>query len=79
MGRHQLKYEGKAEEDSAAPPTGSRQKISRLADADQRVRGRARAAKARSESTALPALEQNGEDQDDAIDDEQCEKKRVKH
>jgi len=79
VGRHQLKDEGKPQEDSATPPTHSSEKISRLPDPDQCVRRRARAAKARSEATALPALQQNGEDQDDAVDDEQSEKKRVKH
>src|SRR6266550_618478 len=35
--RHQLQNEGKAEEYSAAPPTDCGEKISRLADSDQRI------------------------------------------
>ena len=79
MGRHDLEYEREAQEDPAAPPANGGKKVSCLPNADQRVRRRARSAKACSESTALSALKQNGEDQNDAVDDEQCEKKRVKH
>jgi len=79
MGRHYLKYERQAEEDSAAPPANGGKEVSCLPNSDQRVWRRARPAEARGESTALSALKQNGEDQNDAVDDEQSEKKRVKH
>jgi hypothetical protein len=77
--RHQLKDEGKAKEDAAAPPANGRQKVSCLSDSDQRIRRGARSTKACSETTALPALKQNGNNQDDTVYDEQSEKKGVKH
>jgi hypothetical protein len=77
--RHQLKDEGKAKEDPAAPPANGRQKVSCLSDSDQRIRRGARSAKACGETTALPALQQNGNDQDDGVGDKQKEKKVVKH
>jgi hypothetical protein len=79
MSRHELQDEREAEEYPTTPPADGGQKISRLPDSDQRVGRRARSAKAGSESPALATLEQNDEDQNDAVDDEQCEKKRVKH
>jgi hypothetical protein len=79
MSRHDLQNESEAEEDPAAPPTNGGEKVSCLPDSNQRVGRRARSTKARGEPTALPALKQNGEDQHDAVDDEQSEKKRVKH
>ena len=79
MSRHNLKYESQAEEYPAAPPANGGKKVSCLPNSDQRVGRRARSAEARGESTALSALKQNGEDQHDAVDDEQSEKKRVKH
>jgi len=79
MGRHDLQYEREAEEYPASPPANGGEKISRLADTDQRIRRRACSAEACGESPALSALKQNGDDQHDAVDDEQSEKKRVKH
>jgi hypothetical protein len=70
MRRHDLKNEAKAEEDSATPPANGGQEVTGLPDSDQSVRRRAGAAKARGETTALSALQQNGEDQHDAVDDE---------
>jgi hypothetical protein len=77
--RHDLKYEGESEKNSAAPPAGFGQKISRLPDSDECVRGGACSAEIRGESRSLPALKQDRKDEDDTVQDEQCEKKRVKH
>jgi hypothetical protein len=77
--RHDLQNEAEAEENSATPPTGLGKKIYGLADSDERVRRRARAAEARGEAGAPSGLKQNGQHQNDAVYDEQCEKKRVKH
>jgi len=74
-----LQDETKDKKNAAAPPTHRGEEVSCLPDPDKCVRRRARSAKARSESTALSALQQNGEDQNDAVYDEQSEKKRVKH
>jgi len=79
MRRHDLEYEAKSEKNSAAPPAGFGQKISRLPDSDECIRGGARSAEIGGESSALPALEQDSKDEDDTVQDEQCEKKRVKH
>jgi hypothetical protein len=79
MGRHDLQYERQAQENSAAPPANRSEEVAGLSNADQRVGRRARSAKACSKSTALSALQQNGEHQDDRVDDEQSEKKRVNH
>jgi hypothetical protein len=77
--RHDLQNEAETEEDSATPPAYGGEKVSGLPDSDQRVRRGAGSAKACGESATLAALEENGEDQHDAVDDEQCEKKVVKH
>jgi hypothetical protein len=79
MRRHDLKNEAEAEEDSASPPADGGEEVSSLPDSDQSVGRRAGSAKAGRETAALSALKQNGEDQYDAVDDEQSEKKRVKH
>ena len=79
MRRHDLQNEAEAEEDSAAPPADLGENISGLTDSDQCVRRRARATEARGHTAALSALKQNGKHHDDAVDDEQCKKKRVKH
>ena len=79
MRRHDLKYEAKSEKNSAAPPAGCGQKVSRLPDSDKSVRGGACSSEIGGEASALPALEQDRKDEDDAVQDEQCEKKRVKH
>ena len=70
MRRHDLQYEAKAEENSAPPPADLGEKISGLTDSNECVGRRARAAKARCETGALPALKQNGQHQDDAVYDE---------
>ena len=79
MGRHDLKNEAKSEKNSAAPPACGGQKISRLPDSNKGVRRRACSAEIGGESSALPALEQDRKDEDDAVQDEEREKKRVKH
>jgi hypothetical protein len=79
MGRHDLKNEAKSEKNSAAPPAGGGQKISRLPYSDKGVWRRACSAKIGGEPRPLPALEQDRKDEDDAVEDEQREKKRVKH
>ena len=79
MRRHDLQDEAEAEEDSSAPPADCGEEVTGLPDSDQSVGRRARSAKARRETAALSALKQNGEDQDDTVDDEESEKKRVKH
>jgi hypothetical protein len=79
VGRHDLKNEAKAEKNSATPPAGSGKKVPRLPDSDKSVRRRARSAEICGESSALPALEQDRQDENYAVQDEQCEKKRVKH
>jgi hypothetical protein len=71
MSRHDLKNERQAEEYPAPPPAQGGEKISCLPDTNQRVGRRARTAKACSQSAALSALQQNGEDKNNAIDDEQ--------
>jgi len=77
--RHDLQNEAEAEENSAAPPTGLGKKISGLTDSNECVGRGARAAEARGEAGAPPGLKQNGQHQNDAVYDEQYEKKRVKH
>jgi hypothetical protein len=79
MGRHDLQNETKAEKNPAAPPAGGGQKISSLPDSNKSVRGRARSAEIGGESCSLPALEQDRKDQDNAVQYEYCEEKRVKH
>jgi hypothetical protein len=79
VSRHDLKNEAKSEKNSAAPPAGFGQKISCLPDSDKSVRGGACSAEIGGEPGALPALEQDSKDEDDAVQDEQSEKKRVKH
>ena len=79
MGGHNLKNEAKSEKNSATPPTGLSQKISRLPDSNKGVRRRACSAKIGGESSPLPALQQDRKDEDHTVEDEQREKKRVKH
>ena len=79
MGRHYLKDEAEAEENSAAPPTDGRKKISRLPNTDERIWRRARATEACGEAAALPALQKDGCHNYEAIDDKNGQKKRVKH
>ncbi len=79
MGRHDLQNEGEPEKNPASPPADCRKKVSGLPDSDQCVGGRAGAAEAGSETAALSALGENRKDEDDAVDDQQCQKKRVKH
>jgi hypothetical protein len=79
VGRHYLKDKAEAQEDSAPPPTDGRQKISGLANANQRVGRGARPAEACGKAAALPALQKDGCHNYQAIDDENGQKKRVKH
>jgi hypothetical protein len=79
MSRHDLKNEAQSEKNSPTPPTRCGQKISGLPDSNECVGGRAGSAEIGSESSALPALKQDRKDQDDAVQYEYGEKKRVKH
>src|SRR5439155_22091166 len=76
---HQLKNESEKKKDSAAPPAELGEKISRLANADERIGGRARATEAGREAGALSRLRENGPDQENAIDGENDEEKIVNH
>ena len=74
-----LENEREADEDAAAPPARLRQQVARLTGAEQGVaRGRS-AAERRGHAAALSALEQNGDDQDQRVDDEQPEQELVNH
>ena len=79
MRRHHLEDEAKAEEDPTTPPASSGEKISRLPNADKSVGRGARAAKIGCESGALACLQKDCCHQDNAVDDQQCKKKRVNH
>ena len=79
MGRHDLEDEAKSEKNSAAPPAGGGQKISGLTYSDEGIGRRARSAEIGGQPSALPALQQDGKDEYDAVYYEECEKKRVKH
>ena len=79
MGRHYLKDEAQTEEDPTRPPGGLGKKISRLANSNECVRRRAGTAKVGSEPGAFTALQKDCENQNDAIEDQYGEKKRVNH
>jgi hypothetical protein len=79
MGRKNLENEAEPQKNSAAPPTRRCQKIASLSYSDKRIRRGARATKAGGQPAALAALQKNDQHQDDAIDYEQDQKKRVKH
>lgn len=79
MRRHYLQNEAEAEKDAARPPAGFGQKISSLSDSDECVGRRAGAAEACRETAALPALQEDGGDQHQTIEDQQGQKKRVNH
>jgi hypothetical protein len=79
MCRHDLENEAKSEKNSATPPAGGGQKISGLTYTDEGIGRGARSTEIGGQSSALPALQQDGKDQYDAVYYEQCEKKRVKH
>jgi len=79
VGRHYLQNEAEAEKDPPAPPTGLGQEVARLPNSDERIRRRAGAAEICGQSGAFSRLQQNGQRQDDAVDDQQCQKKRVNH
>jgi len=74
-----LQDEAETEEDASAPPADLSEDISGLADSDECVGRGARATEARGHTAALSALKQNGQHHHEAIDNEQYEKKRVKH
>jgi hypothetical protein len=75
MRGHDLQDETEPEENAAAPPADRREEVACLSDSNQRVGRRARAAK----PTALSALQQNHEHENQTVDDEERQKKRVKH
>jgi hypothetical protein len=77
--RHHLKNEGEHEKRTASPPADVGQEIARLPDADERIGRGARSAEARREAATLSALEKDRADDDYAVDDEEYEKKGVKH
>jgi hypothetical protein len=77
--RHDLQDEAETKEDAAAPPADLGEDIPGLADSDECVGRGARATEAGGHTAALSALKQNGQHHDDAVDNEQYEKKRVKH
>jgi hypothetical protein len=79
VGRHDLQNEAKPEENPAAPPADGRQKISSLSNADKGVGRRARSAEIGGESSALPTLKQDRQNEDYAVENEQRQKKRVNH
>ena len=64
--RRDLQDEREEQEDAAAPPARLREQVAGLPRADQRIGRRAGAAEAGGETAALPALEQDGDDEDDA-------------
>ena len=66
-----LEDEREADEDAAAPPARLREQVARLAGAEQRVARRRAPPNARGHAAALPALQQNGGDEDERVDDEQ--------
>lgn len=67
MRRHYLKHKRENHKNSATPPAGLRQQRASLSNAYERVRG-ALAAEVCSQTAALPALQENGADQNDRID-----------
>jgi hypothetical protein len=77
--RHDLKNEAEAEENPAPPPADRREKVTCLPDTDQSVLRRARTAEARGKSGSLSALQENRKNDNDAVDDQQRQEKRVKH
>src|SRR5688500_2923411 len=72
-------HEGDRQKNSTAPPADLRQEVSCLTSAEDGVSGARDAAEARGESTTLARLQQNGGDQNHAVDDQQRDKKGRKH
>jgi hypothetical protein len=79
MRRHYLKNKAEAEENPAAPPANRGEKVTGLPDSDESILRRACPAEARGKSGSLSALQENRENDDDAVDDQQRHEKRVKH
>ena len=79
MRRHHLQYEAEKQEDSAAPPARFSEKVSGLPNTDEGVRRRAGATEIGGESSALAGLQKHGRHQDETIENQENEKKRVKH
>jgi len=77
--RHYLQDEAETEEDATTPPAGLGEEVTRLPNSDERVGGGARPAKVRGQPSALSSLEQDRKHQDEAIDDQENQKKRVNH
>ena len=68
-----LEHEGDREEHPARPPADLREQIASLTRADERIGRRAHAAEACRHASALSALEQNGGDEEETIENEQDE------
>jgi hypothetical protein len=65
--RHDLQHEREEHENSAAPPARLRQKITGLANANERVGG-SLSAEVGSKAAAFAALKQHGCNQHDSVD-----------
>jgi hypothetical protein len=74
-GKH-LKQECQAEENPAAPPARLRQEVACLTSTDERVGGCTDTTEARRQASAFACLKQDGGDKNDAVEDEENEKKR---
>jgi hypothetical protein len=79
MRRHYLENEAEAKENPAAPPANRGEKVTSLPDSDQSILRRACPAEACGKSRSFSALQENRKNDDDAVDDEQRQEKRVKH
>src|SRR5262249_35898145 len=75
--RREREHEGEEQEDRTAPPAGLGEQVARLPRAEDRARRAGGAAKGRGHAAALAGLHENDRDQDDAVDREENEKKRV--
>ncbi len=78
MCRHQLQDERESHEYSATPPACLGEERTSLANAYELIR-RALSAEIRGDATTLPALQQNGSDEDNGVEDENCEKQIKNH
>src|SRR4051812_38586697 len=77
--RRQLEHERKPEEYSTAPPACLGEEAASLAHADERVGGGARAAEAGSESAPLSALQHDGRNEHEGVENQEDEQEGVKH
>ncbi len=78
MRGHQLQNEREAHENATAPPARFGEQRACLTDTDELIR-RALSAEIRGDATALPALEQDGGDEDNSVDDKNCEEQIENH